>query len=373
MTKNLQVPTAPRIPAELLLRHSVPALPWQLATPSPTLSAWGMSPYRPTRREFLIGAGSLLVLAPYGCGSDGESGQGGGTRTIEHELGTTEVPRNPERVAAFSMANADALLTLGIVPVGTTDAKNGLPLWYEQAEFPVEAEPGEIENFGGAEEPNLEKLATLEPDVILGWYYEFEQNYDQLSEIAPTVGLSPTSGPEWKGAFRRVAETVGREPEYEQYLQSYERTLEELRSGLDGGPADYTVSLLWNFDQSTIFYYGDETQPGSVLLDAGFQIPDYPKDVAADPGGKFLQLSTELLPEVDADVIFVMTGEDAIPENRADYEPSFANNELWQSLEAVKNGNVFPVEVFLWANGGPAGIRDVMLPQLFSAVKEATQ
>lgn len=84
-TKPPKIPVPERLPAELLLRHSTPAQPWQLAIPQPILRVGGMSPYRPTRREFLIGAGSLLVLAPYGCGS--ESRQGGentsdNTRTV---------------------------------------------------------------------------------------------------------------------------------------------------------------------------------------------------------------------------------------------------------------------------------------------------
>lgn len=55
------------------LLASVPAESWQLTNPQPMLRVGGMSPYRPTRREFLIGAGSFLILAPFGCG--GESGE----------------------------------------------------------------------------------------------------------------------------------------------------------------------------------------------------------------------------------------------------------------------------------------------------------
>ena len=134
-TKNLEIPTTTRAPAALLLRRSVPAQPWQLATPQPVLRVGGMSPHRPTRREFLIGAGSLLVLAPYSCGSNGESGAGGevtsgGTRTIEHELGETRVPRNPRRIVALDFAVIpDCLLALDRIPIGATplDDQSGYP------------------------------------------------------------------------------------------------------------------------------------------------------------------------------------------------------------------------------------------------------
>lgn len=46
-----------------------------------------------TRREFLLGAAGLLLLAPYGCGSsvgsggEGGSGPSGETRVVEHAAG----------------------------------------------------------------------------------------------------------------------------------------------------------------------------------------------------------------------------------------------------------------------------------------------
>jgi len=71
-----------------------------------------------------------------------------------------------------------------------------------------------------------------------------------------------------------------------------------------------------------------------------------------------------------ADAIFVMTGEERIPRRREDFEPTFGDNALWRRLDAVENGRVYPVEIYLWTNGGPAGIRDVMLPRMFAAFED---
>jgi iron complex transport system substrate-binding protein len=234
-----------------------------------------------------------------------------------------------------------------------------MPLWYEEAEFPVEVAPGDIEHLGEAGEPSIEKIAALNPDLIVGWDYQVEETYDQLSEIAPTVGVSPTNGPEWKESFRGVAEAVGREEEYKEYLQSYDERLRELRSELEGEPSDYTATVLWNFDDSAIWLYGEPSQPGSIVLDAGFRMPEIARI--------YDEISTERFPEVDADAIFVMAGEERIPRRREDFEPTFGDNALWRRLDAVENGRVYPVEIYLWTNGGPAGIRDVMLPQMFAA------
>jgi len=364
-TTKLGTPDLGRAPAELLFHHSFPAQSWQLATPSPMLRFGGLSPYRPTRREFLIGGGAALLLGAAGCGSNSGSNGGensGQTRIIDHSEGQVEVPREPSRVVTLiGDAGVDAILTLGIVPVGTAGSQqSGLPIWYEKASYPVQVEPGEIENLGDANQPNLEKIAALEPDVIVGWDYQVEETYEQLSEIAPTVGVSPTNGPEWKESFRGVAEAVGRESEYEEYLESYEQKLRELRSGLSFNPSERTVTVLWNFDDSAIYLYGEPSQPGSIVLDAGFEMPPITDDF-------YDEISAERLPETDADAIFVMVDEDDIPDDRREFEPTFGDNELWRNLDAVENNRVFPVEIYLWTNGGPSGIRDVMLPELFSA------
>lgn len=129
-----------------------------------------------------------------------------------------------------------------------------------------------------------------------------------------------------------------------------------------GDPAEYTVSILWNGDESAIYLYGEPSQPGSIALDAGFRMPELARI--------YDQISTEQFSEVDADAIFVMTDRDRIPARREDFQPTFGENELWRNLEAVKNGRVYPVEIYTWTNGGPTANRDILLPQLFAPFQD---
>jgi iron-siderophore transport system substrate-binding protein len=41
--------------------------------------------------------------------------------TIEHKYGTTEIAEPPERVVTVGLTDQDAVLALGVVPVGTTE------------------------------------------------------------------------------------------------------------------------------------------------------------------------------------------------------------------------------------------------------------
>lgn len=322
-----------------------------------------------TRREFLIGAGGLLLLAPYGCGGDegvGNREASGETKTVEHALGTSEIPVEPRRIVDFTGgAGVDQLLTLGLAPVASwadSTAPNGASEWFSEVDWRVGADAGDIENVGSADGVNIEKVATLEPDLIIGWDYAFDGIYDRVSEIAPCVGITPVNGPKWEEGFGEVARVLGKEARYREWRESYDARLEELRSGMDGEPRDHTVSVLWNGDESAIYLYGEPSQPGSIVLDTGFRMPELARI--------YDQISTEQLPEVDADVIFVMTNREDIPEDRADFEPTFGGNELWRNLEAVKSGRVYPVEIYSWTNGGPTANRDLVLPQLFAAFED---
>jgi iron complex transport system substrate-binding protein len=261
----------------------------------------------------------------------------------------------------------DRLLTLGIVPVGSWGApgdETGAPRWFDDAEWPVEAEAEEIENVGTAEAVSVERIAALKPDLIIGYDYSFDGVYEELERVAPCVGITPTNGPEWKESFRATAEAVGRERAYERWLGSYEERLDELRAG--SRAEGKSVSLVWNGDPSAVRIYARGSQPGAIVEEAGFRLPGIAR-VDDGTGYTSPNLSLEKIPEADADAIFVMTDLAGDPEALDEFDATYGANPLWKRLDAVRDDRVYPVDIYLWTNGGPTGIRDVMLPGLFGA------
>ena len=131
-----------------------------------------------------------LVLA--GCGSADErttasapSTAAEEARTVEHAAGTTEITGTPERVVVLDTGELDAVLALGVTPVGAvrTGVSDELPAYIEDAGV----DPAEIANVGTIAEPALEQIAALEPDLVLSNAVRHADIYDQLSAIAPTV------------------------------------------------------------------------------------------------------------------------------------------------------------------------------------------
>lgn len=107
------------------------------------------------------------------------------TRSVTHAAGTTEVPTDPQRIVTTTDQNALLpLLELGVRPVGSAGllSPDGSTTFRRTEGVGTSG----ITFTGAYGEPNLEKVASLQPDLVVG--YEFDEDfYDEMSAIAPTV------------------------------------------------------------------------------------------------------------------------------------------------------------------------------------------
>ncbi|MQB02371.1 MAG: ABC transporter substrate-binding protein, partial [Actinobacteria bacterium] len=99
------------------------------------------------------------------------------------------------------------------------------------------------EIVGTIEEPDLEAIAALEPDLILSATVRHEEIYDELSQIAPTV-FTESSGTNWKEGFTLAADALGRAEEGEQALADYRERAERVRGEIG---ADKTQAAIVRF------------------------------------------------------------------------------------------------------------------------------
>ena len=81
---------------------------------------------------FVISATAALVMSACGASDTDQSGSTAAAGSsenfpvvIEHALGTTTIPEQPERVATVAWANHEVPLALGVVPVGMAAANFG--------------------------------------------------------------------------------------------------------------------------------------------------------------------------------------------------------------------------------------------------------
>ena len=296
----------------------------------------------------LIAAALALAAcggAGAGSGGDGEGGASAQKRTVEHAMGETKVQGTPKRVVVLDTGELDSAMSLGVMPVGAVEAVEGLglPSYLEGT--------GDIENVGTIEEPNLEKIAALEPDLILSSKLRHEQIYDQLSQIAPTV-FTETTGVTWKANFEKHAEAMNRSGEARRIMADYRRRAQEFRETMGDGLEETEVSVV-RFLPGETRIYQKESFVGTVLEDAGL-----PRPPAQDVDDfALLNVSEEEIPKMDGDAVFVTVY--GVPGDST--QGNVTSDPLWQKLDAVKQDRVYEVSDDLWMLGiGPTAAGGVV-------------
>lgn len=253
------------------------------------------------------------------------------TKTVNHVLGKTEIPLHPQRIIvldAYSDFLLDGVLSLDIKPIGLARCSSCIK------SDPFSDVVGDLPSVGTGEQPSLEKILMLKPDLILGYEWQ-ESFYPQLSEIAPTVIFNPyTGGNNFKRNFRQLAEVLGKSDQAESILADYNERIQKFQKQFGEKLKSKTVSLIL-FDNSKFHVYGPEFLLLSwVMNEAGIQfIPAYTAlkdDVVFD-------MSLEVLPDWDADFLFVVLYSQGSFE---DLEPVF-KQPIWSTLKAVQNEQVY--------------------------------
>ena len=291
---------------------------------------------------------SGLVLAGCGSADEGTTASAPSTvadtvRTVEHAAGSTEVTGTPERVVVLDTGELDAVLALGVTPVGAvrTGVSDELPAYIEDAGV----DPAEIENVGTIAEPALEEIAALEPDLILSNAVRHAEIYDQLSSIAPTV-FAEAIGETWEDNLRLAGEALDRSDEAEELLTGYEERAAEV-GALYGDPAATEVSMVRFLDGSAVRLYGEGSFIGDVLGDVGFARPEVQRTAET-----FVEVSPEQIGQADGDLVFSASYGDEGEAAAA----QITSGGLWQGLSAVQQGRAFVVSDDRWFLAiGPLG------------------
>lgn len=279
-------------------------------------------------------------------------------RTVVHYQGETTINAAPTKVVIISTGQADAMLSLGMCPIGSTTAsgaENPIPQYLKDA-YPDQASAIEaITKVGSRTEPDIEAIGALKPDLILtniAGKDDADTLYKNFSAIAPTVVMRGT-GQFWKTDFLLLADALGKREAAQSLLDTLKKEAAEAGSALSSAG---TVSLLRkNSDKLRIF--GPISFAGSVVADMGLQRPDTQQFT----NGVSNELSSETLDQADGDWLFYGI--------QGDKDEELTGQALWGSLKAVSAGHAVKVDddpFFL--NAGPTAAR-IVREQIVKAVR----
>jgi iron complex transport system substrate-binding protein len=232
--------------------------------------------------------------------------------TIEHKFGSTEITALPTRIVAIGLTEQDALLALGVVPVGTTEWFGEYPgaIW-PWAQDKLDALGGATpEVLGDASTINFEKIVELKPDVILALYSGVTQEqYDLLAQIAPTVAQPKDYvdyGIPWQELTQTVGKVVGQEERANELIAEVDAQFAAIRAE---HPEFNGATGIVATPYEGIWVYGPEDVRGRFLTSLGFTLPENLAEITgADFGGN---LSMERADVLNVDAIIWLDASEA--------------------------------------------------------------
>ncbi|MCD1258403.1 iron-siderophore ABC transporter substrate-binding protein [Paenibacillus athensensis] len=272
-------------------------------------------------------------------------------RVIEHAMGTTEITGTPKRVVVLTNDGSDTTIALGIKPVGAVRHWVGNPDWYDF----LKADMDGVVMVGEETQPNLEEIAKLQPDLILGSKIRHEKIYEQLKAIAPTV-MTETVGTTWKENLILYAKALNLEDKEKQILGDWDKRVADFKSKMGDKLATKVSIVRFQPTEARIYYQGF---PGTIIKEVGLDRPDKQKNT-----DKVVQnLTLEQIPEMDGDVMFYFIASNE-EKAKTTYQ-EWTSNELWKNLSVVKANKVFQVDEVFWNMSGGIQGANHMLNDLY--------
>ncbi|ANY65481.1 Fe3+-citrate ABC transporter substrate-binding protein [Paenibacillus sp. BIHB 4019] len=314
----------------------------------------------------------LVMLVAAGCGSNttnqsaaegtatdnaaaantnGESAAAAGPIVLKDAKGEVKLDKPAQKVVVLEWTFTEDVIALGMQPVGNTD--NAQYKQYVTSEASLDAN---VTDVGLREEPNLETIAALKPDLIIANTDSHEAIYDQLKSIAPTLifSLYPLEGEtnqydQMEEVFKTIAAAVGKTEEGKKVLADLDAHYADAKAKLDAagkGGLNYVLTQAYSYQNAaTLRLFTDNSLAVQTLNRIGLK-NDWKSENFEVFG--FSTSTVEALPAVqDTNLIYIVQKDDDI------FSKELKDNSVWNGLAFVKEKRFFGLDSATWVFGGP--------------------
>ena len=275
-------------------------------------------------------SGLLLYYLPdMTSGHNAESNKTSQTfkeKTIVHDFGTTELKKAPKRIVILDNLYGEILDPLDITPVGATTSQADSQEF--STLFKRQYKDAKVVSVGWQGNPDLDKIAELKPDLIL-MTGEQEDLYDELSEIAPTVGYQINTDENWDyhETSLKVAEIFDKRDEMKKDLDRLDAREAVFAENVKAKFGDQKLMYLRVTDNDIRYYaYGH----------FGYLYDTYHFNRAEtfNPDDMFQVIDPDKLKDINPDLLIVQADSQELLDNK------LKNTPVWTSLKAVQNNKV---------------------------------
>ena len=275
-------------------------------------------------------SGLLLYYLPdMTSGHNAESNKTSQTfkeKTIVHDFGTTELKKAPKRIVILENLYGEILDPLDITPVGATTGQADSQEF--STLFKKQYKDAKVISVDWQGNPDLDKIAELKPDLIL-MTGEQEDLYDELSEIAPTVGYQINTDENWDyhETSLKVAEIFDKRDEMKKDLDR-----------LDAREAVFAENVKAKFGNQKLMYLRvtDNDIRYYAYGHFGYLYDTYHFNRAEtfNPDDMLQVIDPDKLKDINPDLLIVQADSQELLDNK------LKNTPVWTSLKAVQNNKV---------------------------------
>ena len=247
-------------------------------------------------------------------------------KTIVHDLGTTKLKKVPKRIVILDNLYGEILDPLDITPVGATTGQADSQEF--STLFKKQYKDAKVVSVGWQGNPDLDKIAELKPDLIL-MTGEQEDLYDELSEIAPTVGYQINTDENWDyhETSLKVAEIFDKRDEMKKDLDR-----------LDAREAVFAENVKAKFGNQKLMYLRvtDNDIRYYAYGHFGYLYDTYHFNRAEtfNPDDMLQVIDPDKLKDINPDLLIVQADSQELLDNK------LKNTPVWTSLKAVQNNKV---------------------------------
>ena len=290
---------------------------------------------RQQRRPLSVAA-LCLAAGLAAAGLSAQAGGGGAIDVVDQMGRRVRLERAPQRIVSIAPANTELLFALGLGSrvVGVTDYCNWPP---EATRKP---------RVGSYSTPDIEKVASLAPDLVVAERLHYHQVIPALERVGlKVIGLDPLSVDDVLAAVELLGRAAGAEAAARTLKDGLQARLERVGARLAGqGAAADRPAVFYLIWHDPLFTAGGDTLQGELIERAGG------RNVFARLDG-YPQVSLEAVLAARPELILVGAGHEELGESPV---LSWAlRDPRLKGTPAARAGRILPIEADLVSRGGP--------------------
>ncbi|MFD0589435.1 ABC transporter substrate-binding protein [Paenibacillus sp. GCM10027627] len=274
---------------------------------------------------------ALVAALVSACGGETKEEKKAETRVVSTVNGDVEIPAEPKRIVALYYHHL--LLAFDMKPVGANLT------WWGGSPFLTELESGLVD-VGGP--PSLEKVAELEPDLII-MNSNNAEDYAEFSKIAPSILLPYDPANSTYDDAKLLGELLGKPEAGNELLKKFEEkakaSREKIAGKIDENAKVAIIRIEGKGSQFSIFGYNYGRAGWPVYKGLNLKMPAKIEKELTDQKSQLVQqLAIELLPEYVADADYILVS------NEGEGMEAITNSETWKTIPAVQNNKAIELE-----------------------------